>query len=127
MSDNYAVIEMGLEMMGEAIGKTITDQKRKVWHRLFDSFHGPALGKAFRYVCDYYDRFPSAKEFRELVLSFSPSKNSAPSIIRNDHDEEGKPCVYWSDEPGVPAYATKNCPEGRSFLKLMAQWSGREM
>ncbi len=39
-------------------------------------------------------------------------------------DAKGTRCVFWSDEPIVPAYRAVDCTEGRAFLLQLAKTAG---
>lgn len=68
------------------------------------------------------DRMPTPGHLTRAITQVQEEMNvgEGPRLTyREGEDARGIPCVFWSDQPDVPAYASKDCPEGRVFLAMM--------
>lgn len=89
---------------------------------MFCSTPPKILSLALDRVSKTSERMPTPATLEKAIAAVRSeigSPSTTPRIIAEGEDRNGIPCVYWSDEPTVPAYAAKNCPEGRSFLALL--------
>jgi hypothetical protein len=105
----------------------VTDEEFDVWLRIFAGVHPDVLARALNSVTQNSERMPTpgtvtkaiAKAKEEMQIGEKPRLTCTAG-----KDSRGIPCVFWSDEPNVPAYRATNCPEGRLFLSTLASVAG---
>lgn len=118
-----------LQEWGALHGRKIDEKAIDVWMRIFVNANAKVLGRALQRVTEECERMPTpgmltkaiARAKEELQIGEAPKVTCIEG-----KDSNGVPCVFWSDEPYTsPAYRAKDCPEGREFLKVLAQVAGR--
>jgi hypothetical protein len=120
-----------LQEWGGLYGRKIGDEAMEVWIRLFAKYPLLLLAKALDQVTRKCERMPTPGNVTraiEMALEsepwLSPHYKPNPKAMPGK-DKEGVPCVYWEDEPMVPAYAAEDCKDGRAFLELMKKFKER--
>lgn len=100
----------------------------EVWRKMFAVTPVRLMARALQQVTESSERMPTpatVKKAIDLILDkepwLSPNFQKLPTCVPG-YDANGVPCVFWTDNPTVPAYSAKNCPEGRVFLNLMAEY-----
>lgn len=110
-------------------GKRIDEKAIEAWMRIFVNTNPKVLARSLQRVTEECERMPTpgmltkaiAKAKEELQIGEKPSVTHIEG-----KDSNGVPCWFWSDEPYTsPAYLAKDCPEGREFMKTLAQVAGR--
>jgi len=118
-----------LQEWGALHGRKIDEKAMEVWMRIFVNTNPRVLAYALKMVTEECERMPTpgmltkaiARAKENLQISGTPRLTY---IVGKDSN--GVPCVFWSDESYTsPAYLAKDCPEGRQFMKMLAQVAGR--
>lgn len=122
-SDSTANLKKLLSEWGLLYGRRIEPEAMDVWIRLFSSTPPKLLDTALARVTQTSERMPTPGTLQkaiDVIRSESISTTTA-RIIGDGEDRNGIPCVFWSDEPTMPAYKANDCPEGRAFLALLGE------
>lgn len=107
------VIEAGIKGIAAALNqKKPSVATIDAWSDLFDGENPRLLAACFRRLAEESERFPPPRRMRSLLAEYKPSSNPALTHLEGT-DRQGKPCWFWSDAPGVPAYIAADCEEGR--------------
>lgn len=93
-----------------------------VWADLFTGENPRLLAKSFRRLAEESEKFPPPRRMRNLLAEYKPSSNPALTHV-DGTDRQGKPCWFWNDAPGVPAYLAADCEEGRECCARVRELS----
>lgn len=99
------------------------------WVDLFVDTDARVLAAALDKLTREAERMPTPGMLTKtisLVVEQHPEWQPMQRLrYRSGRDTQGTACVFWSDDPSVPAYRAVDCPEGRKFLVEFARVSGK--
>jgi hypothetical protein len=117
------LLEKALTEWGSLYRKKFSEPELLVWKRIFIGTDYRILGLALEHVTVNAERMPTPGH---LTKAIAMMRDKHPEFIEKTgiywvagKDANGMACVFWSDEPVVPAYRAPDCAEGRAFLSTL--------
>jgi len=109
--------------------RRVTAEETEVWMKIFANTKVSILEKALQMVTHTAERMPAPGTLTKAIMS---ARDQNPHLLDTEHliwragvDRDNVPCVFWSDEPNMPAYKAQDCPEGRTFLSFLRKRFGK--
>ena len=121
---NRDLVETALDTFGAAFHRRVSEETRNLWHELFDMERGWIVAKAIHDICMNDEKMPTPKRMREAIAAYKSNTMNSPTYTPG-FDNDGVPCVFWSDEPTIPAYSAENSPIGRECWAKILRWGGQ--
>jgi hypothetical protein len=109
-------------------GREISDDAITIWLDIFKNADPRVLALALEKLTAECERMPSPGSLTKqiaIIYDLHPELSKKLQLThREGTDANGTPCWFWCDEPRVPAYAARDCAEGKAFLKQLAITAG---
>lgn len=124
MTNSVETLERLLLEWSLIYGRKMDPEAIAIWVRMFSHTPPKILALALDRVTQSCERMPTPATLQKAIDSVKSELGTGfhGPTATDGTDRDGVPCVFWSDEPTVPAYAAQNCREGRMFLGMMSDW-----